>query len=60
MNWTNRYTLVALLLAIVLPIVATGCIVVVEEDDRDRHRLSSRIRMDARSSFLSNPNYAGR
>ena len=38
MNWTNRYTLVALLLAIVLPIVATGCIVVVEEDDRDRHR----------------------
>jgi heat shock protein HslJ len=38
MNWTNRTTLVALLLATVLPIVATGCIVVVKEDDRDRHR----------------------
>jgi len=38
MNWTNRYTLVALLLATVLPIAATGCIVVVKEDDHDRHR----------------------
>ncbi len=39
MKLTNRYSLAALLVVLVLPIIATGCILVVEEDDDyDRHR----------------------
>ena len=38
MNRTHRYSRVSLLLALILPIVASACIVVVEEDDRDRRR----------------------
>ncbi|GEM_PF-865619 len=39
MKLTNRYAILALIFAVVLPFVATGCILVVEEDDDyDRHR----------------------
>lgn len=38
MNRTHRYSRASILLALILPIVASACIVVVEEDDRDRRR----------------------
>lgn len=39
MKLTNRFTLAALAFILLLPIIATGCIVVVEEDDDyDRRR----------------------
>ena len=39
MKLTNRYTGLVFLFTLVVPIALTGCIVVVEEDDRhDRHR----------------------
>ena len=39
MKLTNRYSLAVLLVVLVLPIIASGCILVVEEDDGyGRHR----------------------
>lgn len=38
MKRTHRYSRAGLLLALLLPIFASACIIVVEEDDRDRRR----------------------
>ena len=38
MKLTNRFTWAALAAILLLPIISTGCIVVVEEDDHDRRR----------------------
>lgn len=38
MNRTHRYSLGAWICLMLFPVLATGCIIVVEEDKHDRHR----------------------